>query len=74
VFYAVANQVTVIIQEAGQASLSSGCNRTWTANPSAAEPEYMTSSYALVFAAGMVLGSAIMYIIVRRSRKLRREP
>ena len=74
VFYAVANQVTLIIQEVGQAPASSGCSRTQTANPSAAGPEYMISSYALVFAAGIVLGSTTTYILVRRRRKLQREP
>jgi hypothetical protein len=74
VFYAVANQVTLIIQEVGQAPASSGCNRTQTANPSAAGPEYVISSLALVFVAGILLGSATTYVLMRKSRKLQRGP
>ena len=74
VFYAVANRVTITIQEVGQAPASLGCNRTQTANPSAAGPEYVISSYALVLAAGVVLGSTATYILVRKSRKLHNGP
>jgi hypothetical protein len=74
VFYAVANQVTLIIQEVGQAPAISGCNRTQTANPSAAGSECVISSLALVFAAGIVLGSATTYILVLRRRKLQSGP
>jgi hypothetical protein len=73
VFYAVANRVTVIIQEAGQAPASSVCNRTQTTNPSAAGPEHVIPLYASVFAAGIILGSATTYILIRKSRKQQSE-
>jgi len=74
IFYAVANRVTLIIQEEGQLRASSECNKTQTTNPSATGPGYVISLYALVFTAGIVLGSASMYILVRKSRKQQSEP
>jgi hypothetical protein len=74
VFYAVANRVTLVIQEVGQLRASSECGKTQTANPSATGPEYAISLYALIFAAGIVLGSVATYILVRKSRKQQSGP
>lgn len=74
VFYAAASQVALVIQETGHASTSPRCNRTQTGNPLLAEPGYLIPSYVSVFVAGIVLGSAIMYVAVYRSRRPRGVP
>jgi uncharacterized membrane protein len=70
IFYAVASQVSLTIQENGQTRTPFEGNVTAVVTSSAAGQEYVTSTAILAFAAGIALGSATTYILVRKKRTL----
>ena len=64
VFYAVADRVTLIIQEVGQPRTPSECGRTQVTTPSAPGQEYVIS-LILGLAAGIAIGSLTTYVFMR---------
>ena len=66
VFYAVATQVTLTIQENGEPRTLSESNLTRVTTASAGGQEYAISLTILTLAAGIALGSVTTYILVRK--------
>jgi hypothetical protein len=73
IFYAVASQVILTIQEKGQTRTPFEGNVTAVVTSSAAGQEYVTSTTILAFAAGIAVGSVATYIFIREKTQPARQ-
>jgi hypothetical protein len=73
VFYAVASQVILTVQEKGQTRTPFEGNVTAVVASSAGRQEYVISTTILAFAAGIAVGSVTTYILVRKKAQPARQ-